>query len=87
MAYPRVGDPSADRRCDRRSPDRGSDGKVPETGSRGEASSSCAGGPGQGIRAGHVGWVTVTLAAGHYELVCNLQNHYADGMHQELTVT
>ena len=64
-----------------------SDGKVPETGSLGEASGSCAAGAGQGITAGQVGWVTVTLAAGRYELVCNLQNHYADGMHQEFTVT
>jgi uncharacterized cupredoxin-like copper-binding protein len=29
----------------------------------------------------------VTLAPGHYELVCNLENHYADGMYQELDVT
>ncbi|MGI8415506.1 MAG: sulfocyanin-like copper-binding protein [Nakamurella sp.] len=65
----------------------GSDGKVPETGSLGEASGSCAAGAGQGITAGQVGWVTVTLAHGRYELVCNLQNHYADGMHQELTVS
>jgi uncharacterized cupredoxin-like copper-binding protein len=65
----------------------GSDGKVPETGSLGEASGSCDAGAGQGITAGQVGWVTVTLAAGRYELVCNLQNHYADGMHQEFTVT
>jgi uncharacterized cupredoxin-like copper-binding protein len=65
----------------------GSDGKVPETGSLGEASGSCAAGPGSGIPAEKVGWVTVTLAAGTYELVCNLPNHYADGMYQELVVT
>jgi uncharacterized cupredoxin-like copper-binding protein len=65
----------------------GSDGKVAETGSLGEASGSCAAGAGQGITSGQVGWVTLTLAPGRYELVCNLQNHYADGMHQELTVT
>jgi len=65
----------------------GADGKVSETGSLGEASNSCASGPGGGIKAGTVGWVTVTLAAGHYELVCNLANHYADGMYQELVVT
>ena len=64
-----------------------SDGKVPETGSLGEASGNCAGGAGRGIPAGAVGWVTVTLAPGHYELVCNLPNHYADGMHQDLTVS
>ena len=62
------------------------DGKVDETGSLGEASSSCAAGAGDGITSGAVGWTTVTLAAGRYELLCNLQNHYADGMYQELVV-
>ena len=65
----------------------GTDGKVTETGSLGEASNSCAAGSGGGIRAGTVGWTTVTLAPGHYELICNLSNHYADGMRQELVVT
>lgn len=65
----------------------GADGEVSETGSLGEASSSCTAGHGEGIKAGTVGWVTLSLPAGHYELVCNLQNHYADGMHQELIVT
>lgn len=62
-------------------------GKVDETGSLGEASASCASGAGQGVTAGSVGWTTVTLAPGHYELLCDLPNHYADGMWQELTVT
>ncbi len=65
----------------------GPDGKVDETGSLGEASASCAAGTGEGITSGSVGWVTVTLPAGRYELVCNLQNHYADGMYQQLVVT
>ena len=65
----------------------GSDGKIAETGSVGEASSSCASGAGTGLTPGTVGWVTVTLAPGHYELVCNLPNHYVDGMHEELTIT
>ena len=65
----------------------GPDGKVPETGTLGEASGSCTGGTGEGIPAGKVGWTTVTLAPGRYELVCNLTNHYADGMHEELVVT
>ena len=65
----------------------GPDGKVDEAGSLGEASASCAEGSGDGINAAAVGWTTVTLAPGHYELVCNLQNHYADGMYQELVVT
>jgi uncharacterized cupredoxin-like copper-binding protein len=62
------------------------DGKVTEAGSLGEASNTCAAGTGEGIKSGAVGWTTVTLAAGRYELVCNLRNHYADGMHQELDV-
>ena len=65
----------------------GSDGKVDENGSLGEVSRSCAAGTGDGITAGAVGWVTLTLAPGRYELVCNLPNHYADGMRQELDVT
>ncbi len=65
----------------------GADGKVDENGSLGEASMSCGAGPGQGITAGTVGWTTVTLPPGHYELVCDLANHYADGMHQEFDVT
>jgi uncharacterized cupredoxin-like copper-binding protein len=62
----------------------GADGKVDESGSLGEASSTCAGGSGEGIASGTAGWVTLNLAPGRYELVCNLKNHYADGMHQEL---
>lgn len=65
----------------------GSDGKVSETGSLGEASNNCASGAGRVLTSGSVGWITVTLKPGHYELVCNLPNHYADGMHQELTIS
>lgn len=65
----------------------GSDGKVSETGSVGEASRSCGNGAGGGLASGSVGWVTVTLTPGRYELLCNLPNHYADGMHQELTIS
>jgi uncharacterized cupredoxin-like copper-binding protein len=67
--------------------DSGPDGKVDEAGSLGEASASCGAGAGDGIRAGTVSWTTLTLAPGRYELVCNLPNHYADGMHQEILVT
>lgn len=49
--------------------------------------SSNAAGTGDGITSGRVGWTTVTLKPGHYELLCNLANHYADGMYQELIVT
>ncbi len=65
----------------------GSDGKVDEAGSLGESSTTCASGSGEGIASGAVGWVTVTLAPGRYELVCNLTNHYANGMRQEIVVT
>jgi uncharacterized cupredoxin-like copper-binding protein len=65
----------------------GPDGTVDETGSLGEASTSCGAGAGDGIQAGTVSWTTLTLAAGRYELVCNLPNHYADGMYQEFVVT
>jgi uncharacterized cupredoxin-like copper-binding protein len=64
----------------------GADGKVDETPSLGEVSNSCAAGAGDGITAGAVGWTTMSLAPGRYELLCNLQNHYANGMHQELVV-
>jgi uncharacterized cupredoxin-like copper-binding protein len=65
----------------------GVDGKVAETGSLGEASHSCGSGTGHGITSGAVGWTTLTLPPGRYELICNLPNHYADGMYQELVVT
>ncbi|WP_211177850.1 hypothetical protein [Pseudonocardia acidicola] len=65
----------------------GSDGKVDESGSLGEASASCAAGAGDGLASGTVGWISVTLPPGRYELVCNQPNHYIDGMRQELDVT
>lgn len=64
----------------------GPDGKVDEAASLGEASSSCAAGPGEGITSGAVGWVTLDLAPGRYELLCNLKNHYVNGMYEELDV-
>ena len=65
----------------------GGDAKIDETGSLGEASHSGGAGAGAGIVPGASGWVTVTLAPGHYELVCNLPGHYLAGMHTQLTVT
>ena len=65
----------------------GRDGKVDEFGSLGEASTPCGPGAGGGITSGAVGWTTVTLSPGRYELVCNLPNHYADGMREEIVVT
>lgn len=76
---------AADRSAGQRIPD--AHGKIDESASLGEASLSCGSDEGDGIRAGTVGWTTVTLAPGRYELVCNLTNHYADGMHQEILVT
>ena len=64
----------------------GSDGQVDETGSLGEASASCAAGKGEGITVGTTGWLTLTLPPGRYELMCNLRNHYANGMYQLLVV-
>lgn len=63
------------------------DGRVDEAGSLGEASKTNGEGAGEGIVAGASGWMTITLAPGHYELVCNLTGHYASGMFTELTVT
>jgi uncharacterized cupredoxin-like copper-binding protein len=65
----------------------GGDAKVDETGSLGEASHSGGEGAGAGIVPGASGWVTVALAAGQYELVCNFPRHYMAGMHTQLTVT
>ena len=53
----------------------------------GEVSASCRADAGEGITSGSAGWTTLTLPPGRYELVCNLPNHYAAGMYQELTVT
>jgi uncharacterized cupredoxin-like copper-binding protein len=63
------------------------DGKVSETGSIGEVSATCAAGSGAGIAAGSAGWLTLTLAPGRYELLCNLPGHYTGGMYTELDVT
>ena len=72
----------------------GPDGKVDETGSLGEASRTC--GPDRGadeqsaqygIVPGGIGWTTITLAPGRYELMCNVAGHYWAGMYAELGVT
>ena len=67
--------------------DPGAKGRVAERGALGEASASCGAGTGDGIVSGATGWTTVTLAPGRYELVCNLRNHYANGMRALLVVT
>jgi len=65
----------------------GADGKVSEAGSLGEASQSCGSGPGDGLKAETVGWVTLQLPAGRYELICNVPWHYYSGMYAELDVS
>ena len=64
----------------------GNDAKVSEAGSLGEASKTCGPGAGDGIDPGALGWVTLNLPRGDYELVCNLPGHYGSGMYTELAV-
>jgi uncharacterized cupredoxin-like copper-binding protein len=61
--------------------------RVNEDTSVGEASKACGPAEGEGITRGAQGWVTLRLARGRYELVCNIAGHYAAGMHTVLTVT
>ena len=65
----------------------GGDAKIDEAGSLGEASKTDGKGAGQGVVPGASSWMTITLAPGQYELVCNLPYHYAAGMYTQLTVT
>ena len=65
----------------------GPGGRIDETGSLGEASADCAAGGGEGVPPGSASWFTVDLGPGSYELVCNLPNHYRDGMHQLVRVS
>ncbi len=62
------------------------DAKVDEKASLGEASNTCGAGAGDGIAPAASSWVTLTLAPGRYELVCNLPGHYAAGMYAQITV-
>lgn len=62
------------------------DGKINEAQSLGEASRSCATGVGDGIAPGSIGWTTMTLKPGRYEVVCDEPWHYAAGMFTVLTV-
>jgi uncharacterized cupredoxin-like copper-binding protein len=64
----------------------GADDRIDETASLGEASRSCGEGKGDGINPGSVGWTSLQLAPGDYELVCNLPGHYAAGMYTTLHV-
>jgi len=64
----------------------GRDGTVPETGSLGEVSAACAASTGNRLVPASTGWITLSLPAGRYELICNLPGHYAAGMYAELDV-
>ena len=64
----------------------GADGKVDESASLGEASRTCDAGEGDGIAAGTMGWTTLNLSPGRYELLCNIAGHYGAGMYTELDV-
>ncbi|MFI4971056.1 MAG: sulfocyanin-like copper-binding protein [Hyphomicrobiales bacterium] len=64
----------------------GTDGKIDEATSLGEASTSCGRGIGQGISPGATSWVTLRLAPGNYELLCDEPWHYANGMFTWFTV-
>jgi uncharacterized cupredoxin-like copper-binding protein len=61
--------------------------EVDETGSLGEAAQTCGAGEGDGIAPGTMGWTTLTLTPGRYELLCNIAGHYGSGMYAELDVT
>ncbi len=65
----------------------GQDGAVDESDSLGEASQTGGPGSGDGIDPGTTGWVTIDLTPGRYEIACNIENHYAAGMHTLLVVT
>ncbi len=65
----------------------GADGAVKESDSLGEASKTDGEGAGDGIEPGAAGWVTVDLPAGRYEILCNIENHYAAGMYTLLVVS
>lgn len=64
----------------------GTDGKIDELSSVAEASRSCASGVGDGIAPRTRGWVTVNLAPGTYEVLCDVPWHYANGMFTTITV-
>ncbi|SNT43168.1 Sulfocyanin (SoxE) domain-containing protein [Streptosporangium subroseum] len=61
--------------------------RIDEAGSLGEASHNCAAGAGEGIDPSSMGWTTLMLRPGRYELVCNFPGHYDSGMYAELNVT
>ncbi|HEY5186982.1 MAG TPA: sulfocyanin-like copper-binding protein [Actinomycetes bacterium] len=66
----------------------GTDDRIAETGVVGEVQAVCPPDAGtDGIVPGGNAQVTLTLAPGRYEVVCNLPGHYRHGMSAALTVT
>ena len=64
----------------------GTDGEVDETDAVGHAARTCGPDDGDGIIPGTIGWTTITLKPGRYELLCNIAGHYGAGMYTELNV-
>ncbi len=66
----------------------GTDEKTAEADSLGEVAPVCPTDTGtDGTVPGGISQITLTLATGTYEIVCNLPGHYARGMYSTLTVT
>ncbi|HET8990142.1 MAG TPA: sulfocyanin-like copper-binding protein [Acidimicrobiales bacterium] len=64
----------------------GPNGRIDESSSLGEASTSCGAGAGDGLAPRTRGWVSLRLAPGRYEIVCDVPWHYASGMSASLRV-
>jgi uncharacterized cupredoxin-like copper-binding protein len=65
----------------------GTNNQVDESASLGHVEASCGADECDGLVRGAVGWTTITLKPGRYELICNIAGHYWAGMYTELTVT
>lgn len=61
-------------------------GQVDESGALAHAERTCGEGEGDGILPGSIGWTTVTLQPGRYEVLCNIAGHYGAGMYTQLDV-
>jgi uncharacterized cupredoxin-like copper-binding protein len=67
----------------------GADGRIDESSSLGEVTTCAeysAGSDIHHITPGGVGWTTITLQPGRYELICNISGHYVAGMYTQLDV-
>ncbi len=65
----------------------GPDGTAAEGSALGHAEVACGTGEGAGIPPGGTSWLTLELAPGRYELICNEPGHYRSGMYRVLTVS